>query len=207
METLTTIFTNIPLPALALFVILGVVLGVEVWYLRPKRKLPPIPSEETPTSPQPPQEFKPLSQKQIAIISGLIILLIIIPLSAYLFKKTQEAKKVPPLPSPTVFIPSPTPTRRPLPTLTPTPFFPPTPTATVTATPRETIKPTPTRTPTPTPQKTPKVGAPSPTATPLPKVEKPEELPPAASNQQILFLVLVGLLTLSLGGILLKAKT
>lgn len=204
-QNLFTGLSGVPSVAIILFLVLGAVLAAQLWYLRPKRKLPSIPSLEE-TSPQPlseAQEFKPLSQRQILIVGFLLVLLVITPVAVFVFKQTQEAKKITLVPSPT-----PTLTARPAPTKTPTPLpiptFTPLPeSATPSATPKELAKklftsPTPTLTPTPTPTK---VGAVSPTPSPteLPKAEKPKELPGASDTQKTILWLIGGVLLLLTG--------
>lgn len=221
-QELLTSLSNVPSAAIVFFFVLGAVLVAELWYLRPKRKLPPIPSlEERPAPPslgQPaapltplsptspvvePAGFKPLSQKQIYMVGFLIFLLVIIPLAVFLFKRTEETKKaVTLLPTPTAalreFAP---PTEKPLSTPT---FIPLPEKATPSATPRRmaggTLT-TPTATPTATPEWRSKGGELSSTssATPLPKAKKPEELPDASFPEQAVFLALVGLPALVIG--------
>lgn len=223
-QELLTGLGNVTGAALTFFLILGLVLIVELWYLRPKRKLPPIPPPvgvTTPLAPPgmeaalPPKPggFSPLSQKQIYLVGFLVFLLVIIPFAVFLFKRTQEAKKeVALVPSPTADVrklapPTKTPFPLSTPTLAPLPGQ-----ATPSATPRELaagglITPTPTPTlrptmsPTPTPGWQPKGGfvSATPSATPLPKAQKPKELPDTSFSAQAAFLAIAGLSALLVG--------
>lgn len=223
-QELLTGLGNITGAALTFFFILGLVLIAELWYLRPKRKLPPIPPSvgaETSLSlpgaeaslPPKPEGFSPLSQKQIYLVGLLVFLLVIIPFGVFLFKRTQEAKKeVALIPSPTAVVGKlapPTKTPFPLPTSTLVPLSG---QATPSATPRElavsgltTPTPTPTlrprMSPTPAPGWLPKGGfvSATPSATPLPKAQKPKELPDASFSAEVVFLVIAGLLALLVG--------
>jgi len=204
-QSLFSSLSSVPSVAVILFFVLGVVLAAELWYLRPKRKLPPIPSYDKPP-PQPApklQEFRPLSQRQIWIIGFLLVLLVIIPTAVFLWKQTQEAKRVTLVPSPSPLMVTPWPTFTPL----PTPTFGPELTATPSAAPKELAKkplfsPTPTAASTASPTAKPKVGALSPSPTGTPQVEKPKELPGAASTQKTILAVSGGILLILAGLVL-----
>lgn len=182
-QELLTSLSSVPSVAIVFFFVLAAVLIAELWYLRPKRRLPPIPpprggiapplpgqpaAPSSPVSlPFEPTGFSPLSQKQIYLVGFLVFLLVVIPLAVFLFKRTQETKEaVTLLPSPTAVVretasPTRTPFSLPTPTLTPWPEG-----ATPSATPRELaggVLTTPTPTPTPTPTRKPTA---SPTPTP-----------------------------------------
>lgn len=233
-QNLLASLSSVPSAAVIFFFVLGAILIAELWYLRPKRKLPPIPPSPAPvvpplpgvpTAPFPstrpsPAGDKPLSQKQLYLVGFLIFLLVVIPLAVFLFKRTQDVQKEVVLaPSPTTMVrelapPTRTPFAVPAPTLIPLPGA-----ATPSATPRElaggkltipTATPTskPTVTPTATPDRRSKGGTVFPTAsaTPLPKTKKPEELPDASFSDQFFFFILAGLPALLMGANQIKRK-
>jgi hypothetical protein len=206
LEIIFSSLENIPKAALLLFIVLGVVLVVEVWYLRPKRKLPPIPTREGGSATPPPTpkltRFRPLKKGQILLTAFLLILLVVIPLGTFLLKQTWEAeKRIASFPSlPPTIIPLPTPGASLKPTFLPSPT--PELTTSPSATPGElawtlpTPSPKPTRSPEIPSKGAPAIASPSPT---LPAVKKPEELPEAAVSEQLILLTLLSLSVLSLG--------